>query len=277
MKTLKKSSLFDKMNIAQISSPSILISPSYKLKQYIHSLTISDNLPQGISNILYKNKVKTNFKSVNIPFILTEDDKYFIKKFISKSHSDYFSNLTNNTAEIGDTEKLLSLQDIYWLYEHLQEKNKVQDEKIYLHELMEGSQIILPKNALIPRSEELEKRCQKLKAEQDNRLYHEMTKHVDNVKKTYPEDTIGYQLKQMNRNLLAIFQFILSVAAGFAFGFIGVELITGSLDFGFRLLLGIICALTIALAELYFLAKKLNEEIQFEHSIQHQQKQSKLD
>lgn len=51
------------------------------------------------------------------------------------------------------------------------------------------------------------------------------------------------------------------MAAGFAFGFIGIELLVGNLDFGFRLLLGIICALIIALAEIYFLAKKLNEEI----------------
>lgn len=68
----------------------------------------------------------------------------------------------------------------------------------------------------------------------------------------------------MNRHLIAVFQFILSVVAGFAFGFIGVELIIGNLDFGFRLLLGIICSLTIALAELYFLAKKLNEDLNFE-------------
>lgn len=56
-------------------------------------------------------------------------------------------------------------------------------------------------------------------------------------------------------------QFLFSVAAGFAFGFVGIELLVGNLDFGFRLLLGIICALVIALAEIYFLAKKLNEEI----------------
>lgn len=67
-------------------------------------------------------------------------------------------------------------------------------------------------------------------------------------------------MKQMNRQMIAVAQFIFSVIAGFAFGFIGVELIVGSLDFGFRLLLGIICALVIALAEIYFLAKKLIEE-----------------
>lgn len=60
--------------------------------------------------------------------------------------------------------------------------------------------------------------------------------------------------------MIAVAQFIFSIAAGFAFGFIGVELMIGGLDFGFRLLLGILCALIIALAEIYFLAKTLNEE-----------------
>lgn len=69
-----------------------------------------------------------------------------------------------------------------------------------------------------------------------------------------------FSVKQINRQLIAVAQFIFSVAAGFAFGFIGIELIIGQLDFGFRLLLGIMIALIIALAEIYFLAKKLNED-----------------
>ena len=67
-------------------------------------------------------------------------------------------------------------------------------------------------------------------------------------------------VKLINKQLIAVAQFVFSVIAGFAFGFIGVELIIGNLDFGFRLLLGIICALVIALAEIYFLAKKLSED-----------------
>lgn len=67
-------------------------------------------------------------------------------------------------------------------------------------------------------------------------------------------------MKQINKQLIAVAQFIFSVLAGFAFGFVGLELIVGTLDFGFRLLLGIICALVIALAEIYFLAIKLNED-----------------
>jgi hypothetical protein len=53
----------------------------------------------------------------------------------------------------------------------------------------------------------------------------------------------------------------MSVLGGFAFGFIGIELMVGNLDFGFRLLLGVIFALIIALAEIYFLAKKLSEDL----------------
>lgn len=71
-------------------------------------------------------------------------------------------------------------------------------------------------------------------------------------------------MKQINRQLIAVAQFIFSVISGFFFGFLGIELIVGDLDFGFRLLLGIICALVIALAEIYFLAKKLNEELPVE-------------
>jgi len=66
-------------------------------------------------------------------------------------------------------------------------------------------------------------------------------------------------VKQINKQLIAVAQFIISVITGFVFGFIGIELMVGNLDFGFRLLLGIICALIIALAEIYFLAVKLSE------------------
>lgn len=80
-------------------------------------------------------------------------------------------------------------------------------------------------------------------------------------------------MKLINRQLIAVAQFIFSVISGFFFGFLGLELIFGNLDFGFRLLLGIICALVIALAEIYFLAKKLNEE---DANVEVQAKDAKL-
>lgn len=70
---------------------------------------------------------------------------------------------------------------------------------------------------------------------------------------------MNFVVKAINAQIIAIVQFIFSVVAGFVFGFFGLQLIFGNLDFGFRLLLGVIFALIIALAEIYFLAKKLTE------------------
>lgn len=70
-----------------------------------------------------------------------------------------------------------------------------------------------------------------------------------------------FSVKQINRQLIAVLQFVISTAAGFLFGFLGIELmLSTTFDLGFKLLLGIICALIIALAEIYFLAKKLAED-----------------
>ncbi|XP_066587554.1 transmembrane protein 199 [Prorops nasuta] len=154
----------------------------------------------------------------------------------------------------------LRIRHIKWLNEHLKEYRKQSGDKIYVHELLKTSDIILPTPKVTPRNPELEKRIQRLKAEQEAREYAAMTKNVDVNRKHLPEDTIAYQMKQINKQLIAVAQFIFSVLAGFAFGFIGVELIIGNLDFGFRLLLGIICALVVALAEIYFLAIKLSED-----------------
>ncbi|OAD54110.1 hypothetical protein WN48_08339 [Eufriesea mexicana] len=154
---------------------------------------------------------------------------------------------------------LLKLDELKWLNEYLETYRTVNMESIYLHELLEEDDIKLPTPIITPRNPELEARTQKLRAQQDAIRYKAMTKNVDTTTMQLPEDSISYQMKQINKQLIAVAQFVFSVLAGFAFGFIGVELIVGHLDFGFRLLLGIICALIIALAEIYFLAIKLNE------------------
>lgn len=153
----------------------------------------------------------------------------------------------------------LKIEDLRWLNKYMKEHRKAATVKVYLHELLDDSDVILPTPRETPRNPELEARVQKLTAQQNAREYQAMTKSIDSVRKFLPEDSIAYQMKQINKQLIAVAQFIFSVIAGFAFGFIGVELIIGGLDFGFRLLLGIICALIIALAEIYFLALKLNE------------------
>ncbi|XP_063928788.1 transmembrane protein 199 [Zophobas morio] len=266
------------MNTGQISNPSIYIKPSKKLFDYISTVKVSSDIPVGIANVIYKNKKNaTNSKPAEPQYLITDEDRQFLNTLKLNSKVDITKLPLYNEAIILDSDKLLNLQDLHWLYSYMQKDNEDKSEKVYLHNILEGSEIVLPKNSEIPRNAELEKRCERLRASQQNREYNSMTKNVDNVRRKHPEDTISFQMKQINRQLIAISQFIMSVLAGFAFGFIGVELLIGSLDFGFRLLLGIICALTIALAELYFLAKKLNEDLKFETAYEVKKKGTKLD
>lgn len=185
-------------NTAPIKNPSIFIKPSQKLIDYIKRVDVTRGLPLAISNIVFKNPLKSsNVELVKVDYLLTSEDK----EFIMSVSSDIKNNITklplNSTTDIK-TEKLLSLQDLYWLYEYINTSNKDSGKKIYLHELIEGSEIVLPKNQEVPRNPELELRCQKLKAQQENKVYQDMTKNVDNVRKKYPEDTIAYQSEYFN-------------------------------------------------------------------------------
>ncbi|CAB0041153.1 unnamed protein product [Trichogramma brassicae] len=152
------------------------------------------------------------------------------------------------------------LEDIKWIKSCMDKQQNGSDNVVYVHELLEKAVLQLPEPKVTPRNPVLEARIKKLQAQQDNRDYNAMTKSVDSTRKHLPEDTLSYQMKVMNQQLIAVAQFVFSVIAGFAFGFVGIEYLVNNLDFGFRLLLGIMCALIIALSEIYFLAKKLSED-----------------
>jgi hypothetical protein len=58
----------------------------------------------------------------------------------------------------------------------------------------------------------------------------------------------------MNSSMIAILQFVVTIACAFFFGFKGIELFLGDLQLAVRILLGIGAALIVGGAELYFLA-----------------------
>ncbi|KAG8308787.1 hypothetical protein J6590_050421 [Homalodisca vitripennis] len=178
--------------------------------------------------------------------ILKKKIKAITKEKISDS-------LWKKLKESKDVLKL-TVSEVRWVRENV-------ELDIPLHEWLEKCKIELPEPPVIPRSPELEARIQRLKLEQQERDYQNMTRNVDTIRSRYPDESIASQVKEINRQMIAVLQFVVSVGAGFAFGFIGVELIVGDLDFGFRLLLGVMCALIIALAEIYFLAKQLAEDV----------------
>lgn len=216
-------------NQGPIEDSSIYIKASMQLKAYINKIKTFHTIPKGLLNN-HVQSISTLF-TPNIELLQGS----------TKVHVDV----------------LLSIEDCNYLHDHLNEENKKNGKKIWLHELLEGSEIILPKNKEVARDKELEKRCNSLRQQQANAAYFRMTKNFY-MKKYAPDDTIGHQLKQINKDLLAVFQFIISVIVGFVFGFIGIELLTGYIDHGTKIVLGIVCAIIVAVAELYFLIKQLN-------------------
>lgn len=227
------------MPVETIKSPKIKIIPTKELVEFL-KLNFDDieEMPESLKSLCSETspkKSKSNKKSKNNDFI-EELDKNDIDSSVS-----------------------LSLCDFYALKKIINELRAKDKTDRYAYELLEKCDIILPENEVTPRNQQLEKRCEKLRAAQANSAYMNITKNVDLSIKQRHEDSFAYQLKEVNRQVIAVLQFVCSVIAGFVFGFLGIELIVGNLDFGFRLLLGIMCALIIALAEIYFLAKKLNE------------------
>lgn len=131
----------------------------------------------------------------------------FIVKEV-KSAKDLPENigLLKNSHQNKRHDCLLTLDDIKWLKSYVLEQRDTSNEKVYIHELLEGADIQLPEPKVTPRNPELEARIKKLQAQQDARDYQAMTKSVDNFRKHIPEDTIAYQSKSYKYSKLDNFK-----------------------------------------------------------------------
>ncbi|XP_074641507.1 vacuolar ATPase assembly protein VMA12-like [Tubulanus polymorphus] len=135
---------------------------------------------------------------------------------------------------------------------HKQDENK---QVPYLHELLEGCEIKIPKFELPPRNPELEARIQRLKAEQANREYKEMTKNVSHHILEKKENTFGQDAKNMNSQLIAVFNFLLTIGGAFAFGYKATEYSMVLPNVPIQLCVGMVFGTVVFFADLYFLVK----------------------
>jgi len=76
---------------------------------------------------------------------------------------------------------------------------------------------------------------------------------------------LNFTVKVLNRQLLEVMGFVISLFAAFMFGFVGINFMIGPLDLGIRALLGVVIALIVAVAELYFLARTFGDHEFFHH------------
>lgn len=73
-------------------------------------------------------------------------------------------------------------------------KSELGDNK-FLCDIIDGAELQLPENEIVERNPVLEKRIQRLKQQQEQRVYESMTKNVDSTRRYQPEETISFQSK----------------------------------------------------------------------------------
>jgi len=92
-----------------------------------------------------------------------------------------------------------------------------------LHELLTGSEVYVEPLRLPEKSPELLARLKKLKAEQDKAEYDRMVSNVDRKWNQSDGMQLGEEVRSGSKQLATIINFLLSIAATFAFGFIASQ------------------------------------------------------
>lgn len=205
------------MTITTIADPSIKLIASKRLCQYVADLGDHVKMPANVAAIFASRTGKDIDKIGkftgevdNIKYTVEEDE--LLKEAdgesddVQRSFRELIPVKENETEDEAEPETsttkknkkpkkqfYLTLKDIKWLNMHLKECRQAGESSVYMHELIQECELVLPANEVIERNPELEARCQKLRRAQEEWQYYKMTKNVDNVMKSAPEDTISYQ------------------------------------------------------------------------------------
>jgi len=132
-----------------------------------------------------------------------------------------------------------------------------------LHEFLQRSKIDLPSLPKQERSAELEARCERLRAQQANREYRDMTRNVDaHTAKESPLSEIGREVRAINRHLITLFNMLFTVVGSFFFAYMGTSYLypSGPGAFAGRLGAGLVTATIVFFADLYFVIRTLDED-----------------
>ncbi|XP_062448550.1 transmembrane protein 199 [Rhea pennata] len=132
---------------------------------------------------------------------------------------------------------------------------------LYLHELLEGSEIALPEVPVPPRNPELVARLERIKARLANEEYRRMTRNVtgQELNRYGTLADFGRQVRSVKAVVITIFNFIVTVAAAFACTYLGSQYVFA--ETAARILSAVIVASVVGLAELYVMVRTLEGDL----------------
>ncbi|XP_024420577.1 transmembrane protein 199 isoform X1 [Desmodus rotundus] len=153
--------------------------------------------------------------------------------------------------------RLVSFRLIRDLHQYLRERDSV----LYLHELLEGSEIYLPEVVKPPRNPELVARLEKIKIQLANEEYKQITRNVtcQDLRHGGILSDLGKEVRSMKALVITIFNFIVTVAAAFVCTYLGSQYVFT--EMASRVLAALIVASVVGLAELYVMVRAMEGEL----------------
>ncbi|XP_022789205.1 transmembrane protein 199-like isoform X1 [Stylophora pistillata] len=124
---------------------------------------------------------------------------------------------------------------------------------MYLHELLCGSEIYVEQLKLPEKSPELIARLKKLKAKQEKVEYDRMVSNINQKWHQTDGMQFGQEVRSGGKQLSSIVNFLLSIIATFTFGYVASQYAFPSI--AVRVIIGVLLAFIVAVAELYFMAR----------------------
>ncbi|KAM8817636.1 transmembrane protein 199 isoform 1-T2 [Rhynchonycteris naso] len=152
--------------------------------------------------------------------------------------------------------RLVSFRLIRDLHQYLRER----DSALYLHELLEGSEIYLPEVEKPPRNPELVARLEKIKVQLANEEYKRITRNVTCQDSRHGGilSDLGKEVRSIKALVITIFNFIVTVVAAFICTYLGSQYVFT--EMASRILAALIVASVVGLAELYVMVRAVEGE-----------------
>ena len=117
----------------------------------------------------------------------------------SKKLLNFIETIDNVPKSLQDvnTDSKIELSDLKWIFEN---RSSHPECSFTFHELLNGSEVLLPEPTFPPRNPELDARVQKLRMQQEHREYNQMVSNVDGsslkAKRDIDDVSISQQSKQ---------------------------------------------------------------------------------
>ncbi|KFO86489.1 Transmembrane protein 199, partial [Buceros rhinoceros silvestris] len=146
------------------------------------------------------------------------------------------------------------------------------ESPLYLHELLEGSEIHLPEVPVPPRNPELVARLERIKAKLADEEYRRMTRNITGQEVNGTLAEFGRQVRSVKAVVITIFNFIVTVGAAFACTYLGSHQAAAAARphpqpcFSLilcpqRVLSAVIVASVVGLAELYVMVRTIEGDL----------------